>query len=247
MRGRLHPRPTTSLRPGRRAECWHPDPYPNGGPGPNRPHATVLTREGAGSHDTHRSAEREGFEPPGPRERAGCFQGSCNKPDSATAPSPSVSRSVTDLRCARHSLIRYSAPCPSRMNNQSYEVLLRALDNVPRRVRVDTPKVALPATVVRDPALNPPQRCPIVDDEIVGSRLGQRNRVVPHRGKGCDGSRRGMSPLRSVVLMDDYCSDGRGRRTRARPSDRAGTGWCGCVSTRPRRRSARTRGRAAAA
>ena len=69
-------------------------------------------------------AEREGFEPPGPRERAGCFQGSCNQPDSATAPSMSVSRSVTERRSARHSLMRYSAPCPSRTNNQSYALSL---------------------------------------------------------------------------------------------------------------------------
>jgi hypothetical protein len=64
-------------------------------------------------------AEREGFEPPGPSARAGCFQGSCNKPDSATAPSMSKSISVTDRRSARHSLIRYSEPFPSSTYSQS--------------------------------------------------------------------------------------------------------------------------------
>lgn len=64
-------------------------------------------------------AEREGFEPPGPSERTGCFQGSCNKPDSATAPNLSTSRSVTDRRPARHCLIRYSESSPSRTYNQS--------------------------------------------------------------------------------------------------------------------------------
>ena len=46
--------------------------------------------------------------------RTGCFQGSCNQPDSATAPSTSTSRIVIDRRLARHSSIRWSMPPPSR-------------------------------------------------------------------------------------------------------------------------------------
>ena len=51
--------------------------------------------------------------------RAGCFQGSCIQPDSATAPSLSLSRRLTHRRFGKHAFIRYSALFWSSTYNQS--------------------------------------------------------------------------------------------------------------------------------
>jgi hypothetical protein len=63
------------------------------------------------------TAEREGFEPPG--LAAGCFQGSCNKPDSATAPMRFSGRGVTERRPKWHSRNKYSSRPGRRTYNQS--------------------------------------------------------------------------------------------------------------------------------
>ena len=123
-------------------------------------------------------AEREGFEPPGPRERAGCFQGSCNQPDSATAPSMSVSRSVTERRLEKHFSDEVFGADDIEDVQPIVRVVARTLDDVTRRVRMDVPQIDLASRAAGVLALNARKPRAVVDDKVVGRRFGQRDRNI---------------------------------------------------------------------
>ena len=56
---------------------------------------------------------------------------------------------------------------------------------------MDPPKVDLTTTIVRELALNPDQLMAVVSDEVVRSRLSQRDRdVITHRRESGDRTRR---------------------------------------------------------
>src|SRR2546430_6770195 len=112
---------------------------------------------------------------------AGCFQGSCNQPDSATAPKRFSGRSFHPLRPAKRSLTEVFPPISVQDVEPVVSVRLRELYDVALRVRMDSAQADLLDRRVL--AFDAEEWLAVVNDEVIRSRLGERKGNVVAQGR----------------------------------------------------------------